>query len=62
MIRRHIRLLRLGLMAADAASAFLLFGLILVLRFELVEPTAEWRAGAGRSWFWQWPLDSSPAQ
>lgn len=47
MIRRHVRLLRLGLMTADAASAFLLFGLVVGLRYEFLEPSADWQAGVG---------------
>lgn len=34
-------------MVADATSALVLFGLILALRFEFLDPSAEWRAGAG---------------
>jgi exopolysaccharide biosynthesis polyprenyl glycosylphosphotransferase len=45
MIRRHVRLLRLGLMTADALSAFLLFGLVVGLRFEYLDPTAQWIVG-----------------
>jgi exopolysaccharide biosynthesis polyprenyl glycosylphosphotransferase len=34
-------------MVADATSAFFLFGLILALRFDFLDPTAEWGAGTG---------------
>ncbi len=42
MIRRHVRLLRLGLVAADALSAFLLFVLVVGLRFDYLDPAANW--------------------
>ena len=42
MIRRHVRLLRLGLMFADALSAFVLFGAVVTLRFEYLDASARW--------------------
>jgi exopolysaccharide biosynthesis polyprenyl glycosylphosphotransferase len=42
MIRRHITVLRLALMASDAVSAVLLGALVAVFRFELLDPDARW--------------------
>lgn len=48
MIRRHVRLFRLGMMLADAASALLLFWLVHALRFDL-DLNAVWGAEASRT-------------
>ncbi|MEA2621169.1 MAG: hypothetical protein QOH61_79 [Chloroflexota bacterium] len=45
MIRRHITLLRLALMTADALSAIVLFGLVVGFRFAYLDPTATWDVG-----------------
>jgi exopolysaccharide biosynthesis polyprenyl glycosylphosphotransferase len=37
----------MGLILADAVSAMVLFGLVLTLRFDFLDPNAEWRAAAG---------------
>ena len=43
MIRRHVAVLRLGLMTADALSSVVLFGLVAGFRFGYLDPDAIWQ-------------------
>ena len=44
MIRRYVAVLRLGLMTADALSAVVLFALVASLRFDYLDPNADWHS------------------
>jgi exopolysaccharide biosynthesis polyprenyl glycosylphosphotransferase len=43
LIRRHVALLRLGLMVADALSSVVLFGLVAAFRFDYLDSNATWQ-------------------
>jgi exopolysaccharide biosynthesis polyprenyl glycosylphosphotransferase len=47
MIRRHISLLRMALMVTDAITAFVLFELIVTIRFQNADPDLIWLRGVG---------------
>jgi exopolysaccharide biosynthesis polyprenyl glycosylphosphotransferase len=49
MIRRHITLLRIALMATDAVTAFVLFELIVTIRFQNLDPDLIWLRGVGET-------------
>src|SRR5688500_19948271 len=47
MIRRYLAILRVALMAADVVTAVALFFALMVLRFEVIDPTARWDLAIG---------------
>jgi exopolysaccharide biosynthesis polyprenyl glycosylphosphotransferase len=47
MIRRYLAILRFALMTADVLSAVALFIVLVVVRFELIDPTANWDLSVG---------------
>jgi exopolysaccharide biosynthesis polyprenyl glycosylphosphotransferase len=51
MVRRYNTLLRLALMAADLASAILVFALVSIFRLGIDEWQAQWRGAIADPWF-----------